>query len=102
MKAEIGFLIAESYRHIEQYVLANEWYDKLIELDYAKTNPEIYYRKGEMLRMMKECDRAMKYFKEYKKIVPKDTRVDISIKSCNDARKSVSYTHLTLPTKRIV
>ena len=64
----MGFLIAESYRHIDQYVLANEWYDKLIELDYAKTNPEIYYRKGEMLRMMKECDRAMKYFKEYKKI----------------------------------
>ena len=87
LKAEMGFLIAESYRHIEQYVLANDWYGKLIELGYDKTNPEIYYRKGEMLRMMKECDRALKYFKEYKKIVPKDTRVDISIKSCNDARK---------------
>jgi peptidoglycan-associated lipoprotein len=69
-KGDMAFKVAESYRAIEMFDKANEWYGTCIELKYFDVIPEVYYYKGDMQRMMKDFDNALKSYREYKRIAP--------------------------------
>ncbi|MEN9699586.1 MAG: hypothetical protein RLZZ301_784 [Bacteroidota bacterium] len=83
-KGDMAFKVAESYRNIEQYDKANEWYGTCIELKYFDVVPEIYYYRGDMQRMMKDFDNALKSYREFKRIAPKSRvkEVDDAIMAC--------------------
>ncbi len=69
-KGDMAFRVAESYRAIEMFDKANDWYGTCIELKYFDVVPEVYYFKGDMQRMMKDFDNALKSYREYKSIAP--------------------------------
>ena len=83
-KGDMAFKIAESYRAIEIYDKANDWYGTCIELKYFDVVPEVYYYKGDMQRMMKDFDNAIKSYREFKRIAPKSRskEVDNAIMAC--------------------
>lgn len=83
-KGNMAFKVAESYRNLEKYDFALEWYNVCVELKYFNEKPEVYYFKGEMQRMQKDFDGAIASFKEFKKIAPNALKeqVDIAIASC--------------------
>lgn len=85
-KGDIAFKMAESYRLIERYESANEWLDVCIELKYFDVNPDIYFLKGEILRMMGDFAKAQKSYSEFKKIAKgaRSDEVELALKSCED------------------
>ena len=82
LKADMAFKTAESFRHIEYYRDANEWYDRAILLEYYNTNPEVYLYNGEMLQMMAEFEKAIKNYDLYLGFVPGDERGVVGKQSC--------------------
>ncbi len=76
-KGDMAFKIAESYRSLEIYDKANDWYGTCIELKYFDVVPEVYYFKGDMLRMMKEFDNAIKSYRDYKRIAPNSRKKEV-------------------------
>lgn len=84
-KGEMAFLVAECYRHMEQYDKASQWYASSVELKYYEVKPMLYYYHGEMLRMMGDFDNAKKSYVEYKKRRGSEKRIDIEslINSCD-------------------
>jgi peptidoglycan-associated lipoprotein len=85
-KGNMAFKVAESYRFLEKYDKANEWYGVSLELKYFNEKPEIYFYKGEMQRMLKDFDGATKSYQEFKKIAPnqKTAEVETALKACSD------------------
>jgi len=83
-KGDMAFKIAESYRALEIFDKANDWYGTCIELKYFDVVPEIYYYKGDMQRMMKDFDNAIKSYREFKRLAPKSRtkEVDDAIMAC--------------------
>jgi peptidoglycan-associated lipoprotein len=84
-KGDMAFQIAESYRNIERYDKANEWYGVCLELKYFDVTPEVYYLKGNMLRMMGNFSEAKKNYQEYKRAAPdlKTKEIDNLIAACD-------------------
>ncbi|MCH2225080.1 MAG: OmpA family protein [Crocinitomicaceae bacterium] len=89
-KGRMAFQAAESYRFTEQYKEANEWYDRCILLEYEEINPEIYYFNAEMLRMMRDFDKAKENYEKYKELVPEDDRANTGIESCNRVKEYIA------------
>ncbi len=85
-KGEVAFLLAESYRLLENYEKANDWYSRCIELKYFSINPEIYFLKGNMLKMQGDFTNAIKEYESYKKIAPNSMiiKVEEALKSCRE------------------
>jgi len=83
-KGNMAFRVAESYRNLEIYDKANEWYGVCVELKYFNEKPEIYLLKGDMQRMLKDFDGAMKSYREFQKLAPnmKKQEVETAIASC--------------------
>lgn len=81
-KGELAFKIAESYRSTEMIKEANEWYNRAIDLEYYETEPTVYLRNGDVLRMMSEVDKASKNYTLYKELKPTDPRGDVGLASC--------------------
>lgn len=81
-KGEMAFKTAESYRMLERYKDANEWYDRTILLDYHEVTPEVYLHNGSMLQMMGEFEKAIENYESYLKLVPGDERAKVGIESC--------------------
>lgn len=69
-KGEMAYKIADSYRNMQIYDKANEWYGTCIELKYFDAVPEVYIYRGDMQRMLKEYDNSLKSYREYKRIAP--------------------------------
>jgi len=69
-KGEMAYKIADSYRNMQIYDKANEWYGTCIELKYFDVVPEVYFFRGDMQRMLKEYDSSLKSYREYKRIAP--------------------------------
>ena len=53
-KGDMAYKVAESYRNMERYEKANEWYGVCLELRYFDIKPEVYYHKANMQRMLKD------------------------------------------------
>ena len=70
-KGAMAFNIAESNRHISRYEEANKWYGVCIELKYFERVPEVYFYKGNMLKMIGDFPNALKMYELYKKLAPK-------------------------------
>ena len=83
-KGDMAFKVAESYRNMERYDKANEWYGVCLELRYFDIKPEIYYFKANMQRMLKDFTGAAKTYKEYKRFAPesKQKELDALIAGC--------------------
>jgi peptidoglycan-associated lipoprotein len=69
-KGEMAYKIADSYRNMQVYDKANEWFGTCIELKYFDVVPEVYFYRGDMQRMLKEYDNSLKSYREYKRIAP--------------------------------
>jgi peptidoglycan-associated lipoprotein len=83
-KGDMAYKVAESYRNLERYDKANEWYGVCLELRYFDVKPEIYYFKANMQRMLKDFSGASKTYKEYKRLAPesKQKEIDALIAGC--------------------
>ena len=69
-KGEMAYKIADSYRNMQIYDKANEWYGTCIELKYFDAMPEVYFYRGDMQRMLKEYDNSLKSYREFKRLAP--------------------------------
>jgi tetratricopeptide (TPR) repeat protein len=76
-KGRMAFKVAESFRHLEKYDKANEWYSVCIELKYFEEKPEVYFYKGEMQRMLNDYDNALKSYNEFKKLAPNSKKKEV-------------------------
>jgi len=63
-KGNMAFRVAECYRNMERYEKANEWYGTCLELKYFDINPDVYYLKANMQRMLRDYPGAIKTYKE--------------------------------------
>lgn len=89
-KGRMAFQAAESYRFTEQYKDANEWYERCILLEYEEINPEIYLYNADMLRMMRDFDKAKENYMTYKELVPEDSRASAGIESCERNKEYIA------------
>ena len=76
-KGSMAFNIAEANRYLSRYDDANKWYGVCIELKYFERVPEVYFYKGNMLKMMGDFSSASKIYESYKKIAPKSMYKDV-------------------------
>ena len=83
-KGNMAFKTAESYRMIEQYRDANEWYERAKLLEYEQVMPEVLLYNADVLRKMREFDKAIADYKMYKTMVPGDERANAGIESCEN------------------
>ena len=85
-KGEVAFILAESYRNLEKYEKANDWYERCVELKFFDSNPEIYFLKGNMLKMLGDFTNAIKAYESYQKYAPNSMSVKTAeaLKSCLD------------------
>jgi peptidoglycan-associated lipoprotein len=85
-KGNMAFKVAECYRNMERYEKANEWYGTCLELKYFDINPEIYYLKANMQRMLRDYSGAIKTYKEYKRVAPdsRQKEIDALIAGCDE------------------
>lgn len=83
-KGDMAFKVAESYRNLDRYDKANEWYGVCLELRYFNIKPEVYYFKANMQRMLKDFAGAAKSYKEFKRLAPesKHKEIDALIDGC--------------------
>jgi len=84
-KGDMAFKVAECYRNMERYEKANEWYGVCLELRYFDINPEVYYHKANMQRMLRDYSGASKTYKEYKRVAPESRQkeIDALIAGCD-------------------
>jgi len=66
-KGELAFMVAESLRNTDRFSEALDWYDRAINLEFEKINPDVYLRAGDMSLSLNDIDAAEKYFKLYAK-----------------------------------
>jgi tetratricopeptide (TPR) repeat protein len=78
-KGDMAFKVAESYRNMERYEKANEWYGVCLELRYFDIKPEVYYYKANMQKMLKDFTGAAKTYKEYKRVAPESKQKEITM-----------------------
>ncbi len=83
-KAEVTFMLAESYKNIQEYKDAGRYYQRAAKLDnknYAIA--QLYY--ADMLKAQGEYEEALVEYQEYKKIAPSDPLADEGIESVKKA-----------------
>ena len=78
----IAFRIAESYRLSGNTNLAMRQYQRLEKINYQKDSPIVLMHLGDLHRMNKDYSEALKYYNLYKQLEPRDSSVNMKIKSC--------------------
>ncbi len=79
-RTELVFMIAESYRLINDPKNAETWYKLAVKSSYSK--PEAQYWLAESLKKNGKHQLAIDEFKKYKQIAPSDVRADQEIRAC--------------------
>ncbi len=82
-KGDVTFKIAESYRHIQDYKNAANYYQRTVKLGYDNKEAQLLY--ADMLKAQGLYEEALVAYKEYKKMVPTDPRGDVGIESTKQA-----------------
>lgn len=82
----ITYQIAECYRIMGDLRNAEKFYDRLDKKNYQKDNPMILFHIGNIYLSKGEYDKALKYYENFKKRAPEDTRADVLIESCHKAK----------------
>lgn len=89
-KGEMAFKAAECYRLTERYRDAQSWYDRCVLLEYEQVVPQVLLYNADLLRMMREYDKAIENYEKYKALVPEDDRAAAGIESCNNNKTYVA------------
>lgn len=79
-KAELSFMVAESYRMSNNPKSSEQWYKKISGKDYARPDATFFY--AESLRKNGKYEDAIEEYKNYKVMVPADFRSDLGVRSC--------------------
>lgn len=80
------FQIAECYRIMGDLKKAEQQYLRLEKKNYQKDNPMILFHLGSIYNLRGDYDLALKYYNNYKKRAADDSRVDVRIEGCNNAK----------------
>ncbi len=84
-KAELIFMVAESYRMIGDAPQAQVWYEKAIKAQF--TDPVVYFWAGEMQKQQGKYADAIANYNKYKEKKSNDPRADAGIAACQNAQK---------------
>lgn len=79
-RTELVFMIAESYRHINDPKNAETWYKLAVKSSTSK--PDAQYWLAESMKKNGKHQAAIDEFKKYKQIAPSDSRADQQIRAC--------------------
>ncbi len=82
-KSEILFVTGESYRKINDYKYAKNYYEKAVKLGYKNPIAQLYL--ADMLKAQGKYEEAIEAYQEYKKINPTDPKGEIGIESTRKA-----------------
>lgn len=82
----VDYQIAECYRITGDVKHAKKQYESLYKKNYQKDNALILYHLGNIATTEGDFDAALKYYQEFKKRAPEDTRADVMIESCSRAK----------------
>jgi outer membrane protein OmpA-like peptidoglycan-associated protein/tetratricopeptide (TPR) repeat protein len=82
-QATINFKIAESYRLSNNFKLAFEWYEKLINTKYP--DPKILYSYGLLLKNYERYGDAARQFNDYLFEMPNDAEAKREVEACKIA-----------------
>ena len=82
----VTFQIAECYRIMGDLKRAEQQYLRLEKRNYQKDNPIILFHLGSIYNLRGEYDVALKYYKDFQKRVPEDTRIGSRIEGCLKAK----------------
>lgn len=80
------FQIAECYRIMGDLKKAEQQYLRLEKKNYQKDNPIILFHLGSIYNLRGEYDQALKYYNNFKKRAPEDSRADARIEGCKNAK----------------
>lgn len=80
------FRIAECYRIMGELKKAEQQYLRLEKKNYQKDNPIILFHLGSIYNLRGDYDLALKYYRNYKKRAPNDSRADVRIEGCQKAK----------------
>lgn len=81
-KAEIAFMLGESYRHVSLYKQAQAQYKRAVKLDYGA---DAHYWYAEMMASQGEYEDALAEYEELKRSNPGDVRAEWGIQMCRTA-----------------
>ncbi len=79
-RTELVFMIAESYRHINDPKNAETWYKLAVKSSVSK--PDAQYWLAESMKKNGKHQAAIDEFRKYKQIAPSDARADQQIRAC--------------------
>jgi peptidoglycan-associated lipoprotein len=79
-RTELVFMIAESYRHINDPKNAETWYKLAVKSSNSK--PDAQYWLAESMKKNGKHQAAIDEFKKYKQVAPSDSRADQQIRAC--------------------
>ncbi|MBR3578370.1 MAG: OmpA family protein [Bacteroidales bacterium] len=99
----VAYQIAECYRIMGDVKHAKKQYESLYKKNYQKDNPLILYHLGNICINDGDYDAALKYYQEFKKRAPEDTRADVMIESCARAKawKETPTRYEVYPMKKL-
>ena len=83
-RGEMAYMVAEANRQIDRLDKAKKWYSTAIDLKYYQYCPEVYFYKGEMLRMEKDFQGALDAYADYKPLASKSMmdKLELAMESC--------------------
>jgi peptidoglycan-associated lipoprotein len=79
-RADLIFMIAECYRHVNDPKNSETWYKLAVKSSYSK--PEAQYWLAESMKKNGKYPQAIDEFKKYKQIAPGDAKADQEIRAC--------------------
>lgn len=82
-KSQIMFMLGESYRHINDYRNAENYYEKAFKIGYKDPVAKLYY--ADMLKAQGEYEEAIVAYQEYKQENPTDKRAEMGIEATKKA-----------------
>lgn len=80
LKAELVFMVAESYRIINDSRNAETWYRRAVRTQGV--TPEAQYWLAETLKKNGKYEMAVDEFRKYREVNPNDARADLGLRSC--------------------
>ncbi|MEI6765145.1 MAG: OmpA family protein [Bacteroidota bacterium] len=100
LKRSIYFKIAESYRLMNFYTDAINWYEDAMANGFRDT--KVYLNYGDVLTAVGELDRALNAYEEYMKVVQKDPNVERRIAGIHKYQIAAKSPNLLNPLKNEV
>jgi tetratricopeptide (TPR) repeat protein len=83
-KAELAYLLGESYRQNNETSESVKWYDKAVELGYG---PKALYEMGYGLKKLQKYGLAARYFEEILKTSDRTNEIQQEIRKCREAER---------------